>query len=106
MREVEYDEDTCYAHPINFLYFCIFVCLNFCISVKEEPVREVEYDEDGCYAPDQYMAAVNSGDVFQDYSFFIGNTLFPPCPYMVQASSCSYSEFSASAATPSPYSSS
>ena len=40
---------------------------------KEEPVKEVEYDEDGCYAPDQYMAAVNSGDVFQDYSFFIGN---------------------------------
>ena len=38
---------------------------------------EVEYDEDGCYAPDQYMAAVNSGDVFQDYSFFIGNTLQP-----------------------------
>ena len=37
-------------------------------------MREVDYDEDGCYAPDQYMAAVNSGDVFQDYSFFIGNT--------------------------------
>ena len=36
-------------------------------------MKEVEYDEDGCYAPDQYMAAVNSGDVFQDYSFFIGN---------------------------------
>ena len=60
--------------------FCIIVFLNFCISVKEEPVREVEYDEDGCYAPDQYMAAVNSGDVFQDYSFFIGNTPLPPCP--------------------------
>ena len=36
-------------------------------------MKEVEYDEDGCYAPDQYMAAVTSGDVFQDYSFFIGN---------------------------------
>ena len=39
---------------------------------------DVEYDEDGCYAPDQYMAAVNSGDVFQDYSFFIGNTPLSP----------------------------
>ena len=48
------------------------------VSIKEEAaVREVEYDEDGCYAPDQYMAAVNSGDVFQDYSFFIGNTPQP-----------------------------
>ena len=73
---------------------------------EKAAVLEVEYDEDGCYAPDQYMAAVNSGDVFQDYSFFIGNTPAPTFPYMVQASSCLYSEFSASAATPFPYSSS
>ena len=45
---------------------------------EEEGVGDVEYDEDGCYAPDQYMAAVNSGDVFQDYSFFIGNTPLSP----------------------------
>ena len=56
----------------------VYFLIKFSIFLKEkEAVREVEYDEDGCYAPDQYMAAVNSGDVFQDYSFFIGNTLQP-----------------------------
>ena len=32
----------------------------------------MNYDPDGCYDPQEYMAVVNSGNKFQDYSDFIG----------------------------------
>ena len=32
----------------------------------------VFYDEDGCYNPKEYMAYVNKGDKFQDFSDLLG----------------------------------
>ena len=32
----------------------------------------VFYDEDGCYNPKEYMAFVNKGDKFQDFSDLLG----------------------------------
>lgn len=74
---------SCYTEwatvKIHHLGDCQAINVTTCLPLadkEEEGVGDVEYDEDGCYAPDQYMAAVNSGDVFQDYSFFIGLLMF------------------------------
>jgi len=38
----------------------------------EKVVTQVTYDPDGCYDPQEYLAVMNTGNRFQDYSDFIG----------------------------------
>jgi len=53
---------------------CSSINTSTCLPLPHRPpeAAPIEYDADGCYEPAQYMAAVNSGDLFQKFSYYLG----------------------------------
>ena len=78
------DSDNCYSNCSRLnLTTCQPIMTYDEVSIitegESESVKDtliifvtVQYDSDGCYDPKEYMAVVNGGNKFQDYSDFIG----------------------------------